>query len=61
MNGGRDIELLGLHVMRLDRIGIGWGTEQRTSVRLEIPGFIQCDDHRPIPGVQAIGRCKGEG
>ncbi len=61
VHAGGDIQLLGLHVVGLDRIGVGRRAEQHASVRLQVEGFVEADQHRPVVAVDARRRGEDEG
>ena len=54
----RDVQLLGLHVVRRDRVGVGRRAEQQAGVGLEVPGLVDADDQRPARDVTPGGGAK---
>jgi hypothetical protein len=56
-----DVHLLGLHVLRLDRVGIGRRAQQHAGVGLDVPAFVGAEHHRPVRHALAFGRSEDEG
>jgi hypothetical protein len=44
----RDVVVLRLHVVRLDRIGIRAGTEQQAGIGFEVVALVEAGDERPV-------------
>ncbi|MCY1450409.1 hypothetical protein D9M71_672120 [compost metagenome] len=47
--------------MRLHRVGISWRAQQHAGVRLEVEGFVESDQHRPVLHVLPFRRREEEG
>ncbi|MCY1432879.1 hypothetical protein D9M71_488880 [compost metagenome] len=56
-----DIQLLGLHVVGLHRVGVGRRTQQHAGVGLHVEGFVQAHQVRPLVHIHALRRGEDEG
>ena len=60
-DAGGNVQLLGHHVVRGNRVGIGGRAQQLSGIGLDVPVFVGADDGGPVRGVHAIGGREGEG
>jgi hypothetical protein len=61
VHGDGDVHLLGLDVLRLDRVGIGRRAEQHAGVGLDVPALVGTEHHGPVRHALALGRREDEG
>ena len=57
----RHVQLLGYHVVRRHRVGVGRRAQQLARVGLEVIALVDSDHGRPAAGVHACGHGEGEG
>ena len=61
VNAQGDVQLFGLHVLRLRRVGVGRRAQQQAGVGLDVPGFVDAADTRPVVHRQPRRRREDEG